>query len=455
MNTFRSFCHTNMTARFSDGRFVAFGQAPAVATSLGFVALVFIFGCLLPACWCPPALAAEGAKIDSFSIEVPAHSRPIAVTCPLPQNVQLPEGGARWADQGLAGSEPLQVVPAILPNGLPSERQQDLMLVAPPNSPEAAANQTARSYSLAALDQAPESSFRFFESEGATLRIEQSGKPVLAYNFGTITNEKVPLNEHRRSRACYVHPVWGLSGEVLTDDFPKDHYHHHGIFWTWPHVKIDGQQHDLWAGATIAQRFERWLVRRSGPVAAVVAVENGWYVGPKRVMRERVWIRVWRATETSRCVDFDLTFIPEDRPIELWGAEGKSYGGFTMRFKPGPRSETLITVPQGKTSEDLPDTPLAWADFTSKFDGATQRSGAAVFVPPHHPDFPPTWLTRYYGPLCVGWPGVKSKTFPPGEPIRLSYRVWIHRSAVEPEDLAAAYADYEAAAKVRAIAPAR
>lgn len=444
MDAFRFICMSKLVARLSCLPSVAFGRAAAHAVAVG---------CALAAAWCGAALAADGAKIEAFSLEVPAHARPIVATCPLPKNIRLPEHGARWADQGLAAGEPLQVVPTILPNGLPSEQQQDLMLVAPPNPLEAAAKQSVRSYSVVALEKAPQSPFSFHESEGVTLRIEESGKPVLAYNFGTITNEKVPPTEHRRSRACYVHPVWGLGGEILTDDFPKDHYHHHGIFWTWPHVKIDGQQHDLWAGSTIAQRFERWLVRRSGPLAAVLAVENGWYVGPKQVMRERVWIRVWRATETSRCVDFDLTFIPEDRPIELWGAEGKSYGGFTIRFKPGPRSDTLITVPQGKTTEDLPDTPLAWADFTSKFEGAGQRSGAAVFVPPHHPEFPPTWLTRYYGPLCVGWPGVKSKTFPPGEPIRLSYRVWIHRSAVEPEDLAAAYADYEAAAKVRAVSP--
>lgn len=410
-------------------------------------------GCALLA-WCSPTLAAEGEKLPSLLIEAPVHPRPIVATCPLPKDLRLPEHGAQWADRSQTGADPLEVVPAIEPDGLPSPQRQDLMLVVPPARPGGATDDAARRCPVVAKEQAAEALFAFRESDATTVRIEQSGKPVLAYNFGTITNEKVPLTEHRRSRACYVHPVWGLNGEILTDDFPKDHYHHHGIFWTWPHVKIDGQQHDLWAGSTIAQRFERWLVRRAGQAAAVLAVENGWYVGQKRVMRERVWIRVWCASEAARCVDFDLTFIPEDRPIELWGAEGKSYGGFTMRFKPGPRNETLITVPQGKTSEDLPDTPLAWADFTSKFEGATQRSGAAVFVPPHHPDFPPTWLTRYYGPLCVGWPGVKSKTFSPGEPIRLSYRVWIHRSAVEPEDLAAAYADYEAAAKVRAVAPA-
>ena len=61
---------------------------------------------------------------------------------------------------------------------------------------------------------------------------------MLVYNHGVITDEKVPAKDARRSRACYIHPLWGLNGEVLTDDFPKDHYHHHGVFWAWPHVEI-------------------------------------------------------------------------------------------------------------------------------------------------------------------------------------------------------------------------
>ena len=37
------------------------------------------------------------------------------------------------------------------------------------------------------------------------------------------------------------------------------------------------------------------------------------------------------------------------------------------------------------------------------------------------------WLTRHYGVLCLGWPGVQPKPFPVGEPIHCRYRVWIHR----------------------------
>jgi hypothetical protein len=86
-----------------------------------------------------------------------------------------------------------------------------------------------------------------------------------------ITNAKVPASDSRRSRACFVHPVYGLDGEVLTESFPKDHYHHHGIFWSWPHVGIDGKEYDLWMYNNIQQRFVRWIAREADPASAARA----------------------------------------------------------------------------------------------------------------------------------------------------------------------------------------
>ncbi len=285
--------------------------------------------------------------------------------------------------------------------------------------------------------------FRFEDTDGKSLKLlDEQGKPVLVYNYGTITGKDVPASDHRRTRASYVHPVWGLSGEVITDDFPKDHYHHHGIFWTWPHVKVDGKEHDLWLGNTIHDKFVRWIRRDVGPEDALLAVENGWFVGEKKVMVERVSIRIHKATEDSRSLDFEFTWTPTDKPVTLLGAGGKSYGGLTMRFAPRSREDTVITVPSGRTTADLPDTPLKWADFTSRFGDSANPSGAAIFVHPDHPDYPPTWLTRHYGPLCVGWPGVKPKTLAPGESVRMNYRIWIHRTAVDVDRLKKAYESY-------------
>ena len=282
-----------------------------------------------------------------------------------------------------------------------------------------------------------------------SIRIDEGRRPVFVYNHGEITCPHVPESDSRRSRACYVHPVWGIDGERLTDDFPSDHYHHHGIFWTWPHVEIDGRQYDLWMGSNIRQKLVRWIHRSSGPVAAELAVENGWFADGNNVMIERVWIRAFRASDDARAIDFEFAFTPISRPITLRGAEKKSYGGLTMRFAVRSKEDATITVPEERTREDMSNTRLPWADMSYPFAGGSSLSGAAMFVDPGHPDYPPTWLTRHYGPLCIGWPGVEGKTFPPGETIRLNYRVWIHKNALDNRQLQRAYRSYADAMKVR------
>jgi hypothetical protein len=253
-----------------------------------------------------------------------------------------------------------------------------------------------------------------------------------------------------------VHPLYGLGGEVLTDDFPQDHYHHHGIFWTWPHVQVDGNEYDLWAGVMgklIWQKFDRWLAKETGPAAGLIGVENGWYVGDdplaadRKVLTERVWLRAYRVAEESRALDVELTLIAGDKPVTFWGAEGKSYGGLTARFAPPTRNDpaTTITVREGVTEVDLSESPQPWADYTSKMNGHETRSGASLFIAPDHPDYPPTWLLRHYGPLCIGWPGIKPQTLQPGEPVRLNYRIWIHKSAVTAAEIQEAYEAYTAA----------
>jgi len=334
---------------------------------------------------------------------------------------------------------PAQRIPAMAADGTAAAGPGRLAASIPPRDGASA----TRRFRIETTPSPKESAgFRFREIDDKSLALDDAGKPVLVYNYGVITNPKIPAKDARRSRACFVHPVYGLNGEVLTESFPKDHYHHHGIFWAWPHIGIDGKEYDLWVYGNIQQRFVRWICREAGPVAAVLAVENGWFVGDRKVMIERVWLRAYKPAGGERSLDIEFAFIPVDKPITLRGAEGKSYGGLNLRY--APRKDTIITVPKGRAKEDLPDTPLAWVDLTAKFQGAPGPSGAAIFVDPKHPDFPPTWLTRHYGILCCGYPGVKGKTFPPDEPIRLNYRVWIHKSAVELADLQEAFAAYGA-----------
>jgi hypothetical protein len=281
-------------------------------------------------------------------------------------------------------------------------------------------------------------SFRLINVTDKSIAVFEGSRPVLVYNHGVIAPPVgVPAD---RARSSYVHPLYGLDGEVLTDDFPKDHFHHRGLFWAWPHVRVGDKHYDLWMLKGIEHRFERWLSREAMVSGATLGVENGWFVGDRKVMREQVWFYALPSSKDERVLDIELTWVPLDQPIALEGAEGKSYGGLTLRF--APRTNTVITTPLGQGDKDLSITRLPWADLSARFAVRAEASGAAIFVAPDHPNFPPEWLTRHYGVLCLGWPGVNSRTFQPGETIRCRYRVWIHRGAPDVEKVKQAYRAY-------------
>ena len=300
-----------------------------------------------------------------------------------------------------------------------------------------------------ACSHAGTDSFRLTKVTDKSIAVFEGSRPVLVYNHGVIQPPVgVPAD---RARGSYVHPLYGLDGEVLTDDFPKDHFHHRGLFWAWPHVRVGDKHYDLWMLKGIEHRFERWLSREATASGATLGVENGWFVGDRKVMREQVWFHALPSSKDERVLDIELTWVPLDQPITLEGAEGKSYGGLTLRF--APRTNTVITTPLGQGDKDLSITRLPWADLSARFAGRAQASGAAIFVAPDHPNFPPEWLTRHYGVLCLGWPGVNSRTFQPGETIRCGYRVWIHRGAPDIEQVLQAYRAFERASPEKRNAP--
>lgn len=279
--------------------------------------------------------------------------------------------------------------------------------------------------------------FRFAPVDEKGLGLWEGDRPILVYNQGVRDKEGQPA---ARAHTSYIHPLYGMDGEILTDDFPADHLHHRGVFWAWPHVTVDGKHHDLWIQSGIEDRFDHWVNKRTGENEAVLEVENAWHAGGRTVMREQLLIRAHRAEGNGRAIDLELTWTPIDKPVTLGGAEGKSYGGLTFRYAPG--AETRITVPTGLAKDDLYMTKLPWADFTRRWSGHAGSSGAAVFVSPTHPDFPPTWLTRHYGALCVGWPGVQAKTLDAGKPVTCRYRIWVHRGTPDANEISHAFDAY-------------
>ncbi len=339
----------------------------------------------------PPSTAR--AASDSPILVVPASRVTLHIAVDLPEKVHKSNGWQLVEVDKPGNRLPAQAVAKIAADGTKQRDGGRIVAVIPPADDAPRPRRFCLEASPAATDTP--AAFAFSDDSPASLRLTEQKKPVLVYNHGMITDEKVPAKDTRRSRACYIHPLWGLNGEVLTDDFPKDHYHHHGVFWAWPHVEIGDEKLDLWEYKDIQQQFVRWLGRDTGPLAAALGVENGWFVGDRKVMIERVWIQAAKATSTARILDLDFTSIPVDRPITLRGAEDKSYGGLTVRFAVKNEKDSTITMPAGAAAKDLPDTPLPWADLTCKFAGrntgtmyswsAGRRSSFLAIIPTIRP----------------------------------------------------------------------
>jgi hypothetical protein len=104
---------------------------------------------------------------------------------------------------------------------------------------------------------------------GKNLELRLNGSPVLQYlahSGQRPRNDIEPIYE----RGGYLHPVRTPSGRVVTDDYPANHIHHHGIWSAWTKTRFDGRTPDFWnmgqaKGRVDFSQFDGLLL---GPVLA-------------------------------------------------------------------------------------------------------------------------------------------------------------------------------------------
>lgn len=287
------------------------------------------------------------------------------------------------------------------------------------------------------------------EDNGKSLVVLDEGRPVLVYNYGPV----VPppgIDAARWTRSCYIHPLYGLDGDIISQDFPADHLHHRGVFWAWPHTAVGDRTMDLWVHQDAEQRFESWGNRVIDAHHAQVEVHNVWVFKdkPDPVVRETVRFDILAPTDRTRPIDFELRFENiSAQSVRFLGATAKGYGGFCYR-PDSSRPDLRITTIQGYRAEDALALYTPWADFSSRIAPDKPFSGAALFQHPSNPGYPhPGWLLRYYGFLGASWPHLDSFTLQPGESFHLKYRLLIHRGTAEEAGVAKLFEDYEQASR--------
>ena len=276
-----------------------------------------------------------------------------------------------------------------------------------------------------------------------------TGSPILSYFHGT------PIPGLRYPFSDYIHPIIGLDGEVLTDLRPRDHIHHRGLYWAWVRQTSDGQELGSWWQPKTVEPESGKVGFGIGPVFAWFEAHHFLTCKDKttgttqRFIENNVICRVFETTASGRAIDVDLEIRPTDKPVQIGGTTsmGKGYGGLTFRY--GPADKVQIQADGEKLKKDGVGYQAHWADWNGIFKQAsgkanTGRSGAAVLVSPSHPNYPPTWLMRHYGVLNVAYPGLEMLEVQRETPLRLRYRLWIHRGDAEAGGVEAQYKAYTA-----------
>lgn len=285
----------------------------------------------------------------------------------------------------------------------------------------------------------PQGPFRVLETDEGVL-ISEGDRKVLFY-------QRAPRSlDGRYRRANYVHPLYDLDGEVLTEDFPEDHRHHRGIFWAWHQVWVgDAKMGDGWA----TRDFE-WDVKSVRSVendadSAALKAHVLWKSpalkdasgAPLPFVEEQTLIRAHRSSEFLRLIDFEIRLRALRPDVRIGGSEDeKGYGGFSVR----------IELPQdlefsGTKGPVEPQTTAVnagpWLNMSS--DGPA----AAILTHSTNPQFPQPWILRRARSMQnPAWPGRDPIPVSQDQPVVLRYRLVLHRGQLDGSALDRLQAEY-------------
>jgi hypothetical protein len=270
----------------------------------------------------------------------------------------------------------------------------------------------------------------------------EDGRPVMFYR-----TQAKDLNG-KYARADYIHPLIGVDGQVLTEDFPEDHLHHRGIFWTWHQLLIEGRpMGDAWMCQNFVWDVSKVRVLEQGEdkaalQATVLWKSPLWKNGQQAMVRETVTIRLHRLKNDCRMIDFEIALLALQENTWLGGSvDDKGYGGFTARIAT-PENAVFASAIGTVTPKNTPVFGGPWMNVTGTLGG--QPYATAILQHPDNPLFPQAWILRndkrYSNMQNPVYPWRYPVKLPVDKPTVLRYRLLLHKGT----DVANAWNEYRA-----------
>ena len=276
--------------------------------------------------------------------------------------------------------------------------------------------------------------------------ITDNGEAVFFYQ------RKTTSLDGKFRRAHYIHPFYGLDGEVLTEDFPTDHPHHRGIYSGWHHLTVAGENAgDTWRCMDVDYDVRSLKVVRPDEHRLTLVALTWWRSrllrdadGSPRPVGEEEWtITVGPVRNSVREVDVDIRIRALVADVHLAGSGNtRGYGGFSTRLRlpEGVRftGHSGSLEPQRQPLEAGP-----WIDLTASYGIKGELSGLTIMPHPETPGKPRQWLLRRDGSMQNhAYPGRHPILLSRETPLTLRYRLLIHRGEPDPARIAESLQEY-------------
>lgn len=264
----------------------------------------------------------------------------------------------------------------------------------------------------------------FIKDNNGVLLLE-GGQPRFFYQV-------LPKSENGKyARANYVHPLFGLDGEVLTEDFPEDHPHHHGIFWSWHQLYAEGERiGDPWFIEGVSWKVEdlKSIIdsKRASLEAEILWVQVS---RDKAIIKENLTISFERLEKDVFTLLFDIKLTALVDGVAIGGSEdAKGYGGFSPRFAL-PDNITFHSTTGKVEPDNFPVNSGPWMELVGSFNPSSTYSSGIVIM--GEPDKLPSyqgWILRSANSMQnMAFPGRVPHPIAKGSSLDFRNQILVHR----------------------------
>jgi methane monooxygenase PmoA-like len=289
---------------------------------------------------------------------------------------------------------------------------------------------------------------------GKHLVLRAGGKDVLRYNNAVV--EPPTGIEPVFARSGYIHPVWTPSGLVISNDFPANHKHHHGIWMPWTKAEFEGREVNFWEQGYGLGKVECTALdeKVSGPVFGGFRARHRFLDlkapgGPKPVLDETWELKVY-AVDRQFLADFtSIQSTAGESPLLL---KEYRYGGFGFRGAAeweGKEGVEFLTS-EGKTRANGHATRARWCLLRGKVGGKPCAIG--FLCHPSNFRFPQRMRIHDTEPFFNFTPcQVGDFAIERGKPFVSRYRIVVADGALEPEEMESLWLEYAEPPRVEVV----